>query len=61
MKSGYAFIPCPICNGLTPQTVAILGEEVFACCHECQTLRMADNEEVPGEFERPPDEGRPLH
>jgi hypothetical protein len=61
MKSGYAFIPCPVCKGLTPQTVALLGEEVFVCCHECQTLRMAESEELPDDFDQPEHDRRPLH
>ncbi len=55
MKSGYAFIPCPTCASPTAQTIAILGDQVFACCHACQTIRMPGDDEIPASFERLPE------
>lgn len=59
MKSGYAFIPCSSCKGLTAQTVAIVGEQIFVCCHRCQEIRVAEDAEVPEDFDRPTRPGRP--
>lgn len=61
MKSGDAFILCPACRGLTAQTVAIIGIEGFVYCHECHSVRVAEGEELPQDFDRPASPWAPGH
>ena len=42
MKSGISALTCPVCAVQQVHTVALLGDQVFACCHICREVRLLE-------------------